>query len=375
MVGLPVGNMDKIIIHSKIRDFEVAFLKDFSFVADLVKIPHSVVVVGSVVYDIYKERIFNKFPKEKLIVLKLNEQKKTLKTVTEIYKKLFLFTAKRNLTLISFGGGINQDVTGFVASTIYRGINWIYIPTTLLAMADSAIGLKTSLNISSVKNAIGTFYPPSQIIINVDFLKTLKKKDFLAGVGEIVKFLLMKDNPLKHLEDSVKKIRLLNLNSNNSFVTKIIKESIEIKKSYMEGDEFDLGKRNLLNYGHELGHALEAASAFKIPHGVGVIIGMIFANIVALNRKWVGQRIFEEVNKKMLFPNIPSDAIKIDKEFFVYSKLLEKIKKDKKRTGDDLPLVLPKNNFELIKINNLNFKEFRSNLSQLLKILQPFFST
>src|SRR3989338_4299531 len=256
--------MDKLIIKSRIRDFSVEFVDDFSFVDELLDIKNYVVITGQTVYKYYKDVIFCRFPKDRLIILKLDEQRKTLSTVTEIYKKLLPLTAKKNLTLISFGGGINQDVTGFVASTLYRGINWIFIPTTLLAMADSAIGLKTSLNHESCKNVLGTFYPPTRIFINTDFLKTLKKTDFISGVGEIIKLMLMKNKPLKSLDDSIKKIEKLKLNNDKKFITNIIKESIEIKKSYIEGDEFDLGKRNLLNYGHELGHALEAASNFKI---------------------------------------------------------------------------------------------------------------
>ena len=138
-------NMDKLIIKSHIRDFTVKFTDDFSFIDELLNIKYYIVIIGQTVYEYYKDQIFSRFPKDRLIVLKLNEQRKTLNTVTKIYKELLPLTAKKNLTLISFGGGINQDVTGFVASTLYRGINWIFIPTTLLAIADNAIFLKTSL--------------------------------------------------------------------------------------------------------------------------------------------------------------------------------------------------------------------------------------
>lgn len=359
--------MDKLIIKSRIRDFNVEFVDDFSFVDELLNINNYVVIVGQTVYKYYKDIIFNRFPKDRLIILKLNEQRKTLKTVTEIYKKLLPLTAKKNLTLISFGGGINQDVTGFVASTLYRGINWIYVPTTLLAMADSAIGLKTSLNHESYKNVLGTFYPPANIYICTDFLKTLQKTDYLSGVGEIIKFMLMKKNPIKNLDDSIKKIEKLKLNKDREFITDIIKESIEIKKSYMEGDEFDLGKRNLLNYGHEIGHALESTSNFRIPHGIGVIIGIIFANLVSVQRGWIDESINEKINKLLLLPNITT--VKLKKEYLDYEIILEKIKKDKKRISDKLPLVLPKRNLNLVKITDLDFVEFKKALQKLIRII------
>lgn len=359
--------MDKLIIKSRIRDFDVEFVDDFSFVDKLLDIKNYVVIVGQTVYQHYKNKIFTRFPKDRLIVIKLNERTKTLDTVIKIYKKLLPLTAKKNLTLISFGGGINQDVTGFVASTLYRGINWIYIPTTLLAMADSAIGLKTSLNHELYKNVLGTFYPPSTIYICADFLNTLEKTDYLSGVGEIIKFMLMKKNPIKNLDGSIKKIEELKLNNNKKFVIDVIKESIEIKKSYMEGDEFDLGRRNLLNYGHELGHALEATSNFAVPHGIGVIIGIIFANLVSAQRSWIDEKLNDKINKFLLLPNIKT--VKLKSDYFDSKTLLEKIKKDKKRVSDKLPLVLPNENFELVKITDLDFDEFKKTLQKLIKIV------
>lgn len=368
MVGLLADkNMDKIIIKSRIRDFEVEFVDNFSFVDNLLDIKNYIVIVGKTVYKHYKDTIFNRFPKDHLIVLQLDEQRKTLGTVIEIYKKLLPLTAKKNLTLISFGGGINQDVTGFVASTLYRGVNWIYVPTTLLAMADSSVGLKTSLNHESYKNVLGTFYPPSKIFICTDFLNTLQKTDYLSGVGEIIKFMLMKKDSIRNLDNSIKKIEKLKLKNDKEFILNTIKESIEIKKSYMEGDEFDLGKRNLLNYGHELGHALEATSNFAIPHGIGVIIGIIFANFVSIQRGFIDVKLNEKINKYLLLPNI--NTVKLKKEYFSKEILLEKIKKDKKRISEKLPLVLPNKDFELIKITELNFIEFEKALQKVIKLI------
>jgi 3-dehydroquinate synthase len=234
-------------------------------------------------------------------------------------------------------------------------------------MADSAIGLKTSLNHESYKNVLGTFYPPSSIFICADFLNTLSETDYLSGVGEIIKFILMKKDSIKNLDDSIKKIEKLKLNNDKEFIINIIKKSIEIKKSYMEGDEFDLGKRNLLNYGHELGHALEAASNFKVPHGIGVIIGIIFANLVSVQRGLLDEKLNEKINKYLLLPNIIT--VKLEKKYFNEEILLEKIKKDKKRVSEKLPLVLPDKKFELIKITDLDFIEFEKMLQKLKKLI------
>jgi len=122
-----------------------------------------------------------------------------------------------------------------------------------------------------------------------------------------------------------------------------------------------------LNYGHELGHALEATSNFEIPHGIGVIIGMIFANLVSVQRGWINKSINEKINKILFLPNIKT--VKLKKEYFDYEIILEKIKKDKKRVSDKLPLVLPRKNFELVKITDFGFDEFKKTLQELIKII------
>lgn len=354
-----------MIINSKIKDFEVEFTDDLDFINKFSKLEPFVVIVGLNVYSIYKKKIFNKFPKENIIVLKLGEENKTIDTVTKIHKELLEKVAKKNLTIISFGGGINQDVVGFAASTLYRGVNWIYVPTTLLAMADSAIGLKTSLNLKYYKNVIGTFYPPTKIFINVDFLKTLPKLNYYSGVGEIIKFYLMQRNAISNLKETLKKINELKDSNNKKKILRIIEESIKIKLSYMEGDEFDTGRRNLLNYGHEFGHALEPASHYEIPHGVAILIGIIFANTVSYKRGLIREDIYNYLNNKLLIPNIPVDVLKLKKKYFDKDTILENMKKDKKRIGEGLVLVLPQKDFSLIKVNDLTIDEYESSLIEL----------
>lgn len=357
--------MEEMVIKSPLRDFRVVFAEDFSFIDEFIKTDNYVVIVDRNIYLLYKKELFKKFSTKKTIVILFTEQAKTLDTVKAIYEKLLAFTAKKNLTIISFGGGISQDVVGFAASTLYRGVQWIYVPTTLLAMADSAIGLKTSLNFKKYKNVLGTFYSPTKVIINSHFLKTLPKKEYYSGMGEIVKFYLMKERAVEELEESVKKINMLRKGNDLDFVVKIIKESMGIKLSYMRGDEFDTGRRNLLNYGHEFGHALESSSQFSIPHGIAIMIGMIFANYVALDRGYLKKDLCNNINSRMLFPNIPFELIKLRKEAFDKKTLFENMKKDKKRVTKDLVLVLPKKNFVLQKIDDLGYGEFDKNLNIL----------
>lgn len=358
-----------LTIPSRLRSFTVLFEDDFDFIQNLLALPNSVLIVGRNVYALYR-RLFASVKGERLIVLPLEEKHKTLDTVMIIYEKLLRFSAKKNLTVVSVGGGTNQDVVGFAASTLYRGIRWIYVPTTLLAMADSAIGLKTSLNVRHAKNAVGTFYPPHSIYICIRFLETLPRIEYLSGIGEITKFFLMKKDAYTHLHSSVRTLNALRVHNSGVFVARVIDESIQIKLRYMRGDEFDQGRRNLLNYGHELGHALESVSRFRIPHGIGVLLGMVFANAISFKRQWLDKNTFTYINEKLLLPNIPDRSKLLRRNYFHTDAIIAAMKQDKKRTSDGLVLVLPQKNLSLRKVHDLSVAEIESGLGLLRKIVQ-----
>jgi 3-dehydroquinate synthase len=351
--------MDDLTIKSKLGAIKVSFIDDFSFLYSLFKDPRTIVITGKDFYKLYR-KIFCDLPYKKLIVVPLSEKTKTLKTVIRLYRNLLDLPYKKNLTVVSLGGGINQDVVGFLAATLYRGIRWIYVPTTLLAQADSSIGLKTSLNLDSYKNIVGTFYTPKEIYISVYFLKTLSEVDFHSGVGEVLKLMLMDKRVKDKLPSIEKNILTLIKREDMDSLKRIIRKTINIKLSYMKGDEFDYGKRNLLNYGHEIGHALESACNFVIPHGVAVLYGILFANQVSFQRDWIAEKHFDLINKivKSAFPK----SLRIKKEYFNIQKILLGMRMDKKREGNDLVLVLPQKDLSLIKITDFKEKECMENL-------------
>ncbi len=364
---------NNFIIPSKIKSFRVIFVKDLNFLKELRDIPTAVVICGKNVFRLYRKSVFDQFPRDRLIVMPLEEKNKNLDSVRFIYDKLLKYPFKKNLTVVSFGGGVNQDVVGFTVSTLYRGVNWIYVPTTLLAQADSAIGLKTSLNYRNFKNVLGTFYPPDKIYIHTGFLDTLPKRDYFSGLGEVTKLLLMEKNSYKNLENITEIIKSLTGKKDHKLQEKIIKECIRIKLEFMAGDEFDRGKRNLLNYGHELGHALESVSDYQIPHGSAVVIGMMFANLVAFRRGWMKSGLFDSLNSNIFLPQLSYGMI-LKNNFFSLSPLISAMKKDKKRTGNDLTLVLPKDNLDLIKITDYNTAEFKKNLKEFTLLLNKLIS-
>jgi len=185
--------MKTLALNSNIHNYEVEFMNDFSFFKKFLELDKKAFIIDANVYGHYRE-LFKDIKGDELLLLDAIEEKKTLKSVEEIYKFLATKDAKRNITLISIGGGITQDVTGFAASTVYRGIKWIFLPTTFLSQADSCIGSKTSLNFETYKNILGGFYPPHKIYIQPDFLATLTRKDYFSRIGEIIKFSLFKES-------------------------------------------------------------------------------------------------------------------------------------------------------------------------------------
>lgn len=348
-----------IVIESNIKNYEVFFKNNFTFFDKLIEIENSVFIVDKNIFELYPN-LFKNISEENIFVFEAIEQNKTLEYVGNIYDFLIDKKAKRNTTIISIGGGITQDVTGFVASTLYRGVKWIFLPTTFLAITDSCIGSKTSINYSKYKNLIGTFYPPNSIYINVDFLQTLPELDFYSGVGETIKFQLMKE---EYPKDFNKVIAIVEkLKSNKKTRLEIIKENIDVKLGYMRGDEFDLGRRNLLNYGHCFGHALETSSGYYVPHGIAVTVGIIFANILANKRGIISSQINDQLIKKLLVPNIP---LKMRKKDFDREILLSSMKNDKKRIGKYLTVIIPNGDFSMVKVDDVTDEEFNSVLTVL----------
>ena len=283
-------------IKSNIKTYKAFFEKDDTFLKDLSELENSVFVIDENVYNLHKNGCLKYIPTEKIIQLEISEEKKNINTVCELYEKIMKFAPRKNLNLVSIGGGITQDLTGFVASTLYRGVNWIFVPTTLLAQVDSCIGAKTSLNFENYKNLVGTFYPPSKIYIYPEFLNTLTRDDFYSGVGEMAKLHLM--NGEDDTKIFVENLSLIDKRDGEILLERT-KSCLNIKKSYIEDDEFDTGKRNMLNYGHCFGHAIESSTDFAISHGQAVVLGMILANKMA-----VKQGLLLPINEKFIYENV-----------------------------------------------------------------------
>lgn len=354
--------MNDLVVTSKLGDYRVSFEPDFSFLGSLAALENRVVVVDRNVLRLYADAL-QVFGSSEIIAFDALEDRKNLESVMSLYDALMSRQAKKNLTLVSIGGGITQDVTGFAASTLYRGIPWIFVPTTLLAQADSCIGSKTSLNFRSYKNLVGTFYPPRRVHIHTGFVRTLTENDYFSGLGEVLKLQIMKDGPLDLAAASA---TIAEARARDDRMLELIRDCLDVKISYLKDDEFDRGRRNLLNYGHCFGHALETASSYRIPHGVAVVVGMMFANLLSVRRGWLGASLCAKIDETLLLPNLPKVVERSD---LAIERLLSGMRNDKKRIGRDLTVILPDSDLNLKKADDVRDDEVAGALEALSRRL------
>ena len=267
-----------------------------------------------------------------------SEINKNISNVNKILDILLQKNFSREDCLISVGGGITGDVCGFAASLFKRGLKFINIPTTLLAQVDSSIGGKTGVNTKYGKNLIGSFYQPSLVISDTNFLKTLPKREIICGYGEILKHSLIDNKKLfNFLNKNIKKI----LNLSSPFIETAIYESCKIKKKVVEKDEKEAALRKVLNFGHTFAHAYEAGLGYshKLNHGEAVILGMKTALNFSLRENILSKSEYNLIVNHINNSGLPSS---IKKYFSIkdLNKILSFMTKDKKNNSDKINLVL-----------------------------------
>ncbi|MEE9344295.1 MAG: 3-dehydroquinate synthase [Methylococcales bacterium] len=246
-------------------------------VVDLLVGSQVMIVTDTTVAPLYLEQVLTQFAGVDPVVVTLadGEQYKTLETVTIIFDALLKHRFSRNSTLIALGGGVVGDITGFAAACYQRGINFIQIPTTLLAQVDSSVGGKTGVNHPLGKNMIGAFYQPLGVITDTAVLATLPDRELKAGIAEVIKYGFIYDAAFfEWLELNLDKI----INQNQQTLAYAIQRACEIKAEIVAADEKELGIRAILNFGHTFGHAIETGCGYgTYLHGEAVSIGMCLA--------------------------------------------------------------------------------------------------
>ena len=287
-------------------------------------------------------KVLNHLPKKKLVIyyFNANEKNKNQKSIDNILSILLNKNFNRNDCVIAIGGGITGDVSGFAASIFKRGLKFVNIPTTLLSQVDSSIGGKTGINNKYGKNLIGTFYQPSLVVSDINFLKSLPKREIICGYGEILKHAIVADKKFFNFL-YINGFKILQLKS--PLIEKAIFKSCSIKKKVVEADEKEMGLRKILNFGHTFAHAYEATLGYskKLNHGEAVILGIKTASKFSLLNKILNIKEFELIESHLKKLKLPESINKFFSRKDLH-KILSFMKKDKKNNTSKVNLVLLK---------------------------------
>ncbi len=321
-------------IESRVSNYRLGFVDALQEIESYIDQPNTITFIDKNVSGLYPS-----LQREENVIVSSYESSKTYEVAGGLIWELTKRKANVRTKLVVIGGGILQDLVGFCASIYCRGIEYVLVPTTLLAQTDSCVGGKTSINFQGKKNIVGTFYPPTEIVIYPRFIETLPKADLYSGVGEIYKFHI--------LQNKISELDLRNIDG-------MILDGLKYKTDILSRDEFDKGERRFLNYGHTFGHALETSSNNQLPHGLAVILGCMIATRIAQSLGHTIEHFDQIINTGVTL--FRASNVSIESEWFDFHTLLEITKSDKKSTGEltmvlvnDKPFLEVVNNFSIVK--------------------------
>jgi 3-dehydroquinate synthase len=339
------------------KDFEVksifrtykAFFQSYE-----IALPNSIrngdiVIIDSKVAELYPNIL--KFSEaNKVFIIEASEDAKTYDNIGKLLSSIIAHGFSKTDRLIGIGGGVIQDITAFSSSILFRGVEWIFFPSNLLTQCDSCIGSKTSVNCGEFKNQLGGFYPPSEIYIDFNFWDTISEQEISSGLGEMLHYFFV---------DGVDNINQLESDITNSYNDKnlllsLVERSLSIKREMIEIDEFDKGPRNVFNYGHSFGHALESVTSYNIPHGIAVAIGMDLANIISVHKGLININTRNSARNVLCQVWKNTDVPQIDIEEYFNA-----LSKDKKNEGLTIKVILTRGYGEMFKTTLENSEEIR----------------
>lgn len=286
------------------------------------------------------------------------EENKTLDTVRDAYRFLIEEGFDRKDLLLALGGGVTGDITGFIAATYLRGIDFVQIPTTLLAQADSSIGGKTGVDFDGYKNMVGAFYMPKLVYLNVAVLKTLEDRQFYSGFAEIMKHGLIKDGGF--YEWLLEKMYEIHDRDEDTLLEMVMK-SCTIKKLVVEKDPKEQGDRALLNFGHTIGHAIEKAKHFQLTHGECVALGSVAAAFISWKHEWLSMEEYYEIRDMFVPFNLPISMEDIEPE-----EILTLTKSDKKAEGNTIKFILLKKVGKAVIDRNVTDEDILNAVKEIL---------
>ena len=308
------------------------------------------VISSPLVWRLHGRTMTDALPKAEPILIPDGERFKTVQTVTRIYESLIRAEADRSATILAFGGGVIGDLVGFAAATFLRGVALVHVPTTLLAQVDSSIGGKVGVNHALGKNLIGAFHPPRAVVIDPQWLETLPRREFRAGLYEIVKYGMIAS---PDLFDRVRRETAAVFERDPAVLVPIIVDSCRIKAAVVAADEREHDLRRTLNFGHTAGHAIEAITKYRrFRHGEAVAYGMLVAADIAGARGMLGradrQALADIIAHLGPLPPIADLSVK---------QILQTIRRDKKVLAGRLHVVLPTAIGQTVIVDDVSEKE------------------
>ena len=332
--------MKKIIVKLDKRSYPIFIGKNILLdrsLFDNVNKKNLVLITNKKIEKLHISKIKNTLLKKNKIIISDGEKYKNQDSITKIYNYLLKNKYSRDSCIVAFGGGVIGDMAGFAAATYQRGINFIQVPTTLLSMVDSSVGGKTGINHPLGKNMIGSFHQPIAVIVDTEILKTLSKRQFNAGMSEVIKYGIIKDkNFFNWIAKNTDKIKAQDSDS----IIKIVKRSCEIKAEIVALDEKEKNIRALLNLGHTFGHAIENYLGYgKWLHGEAVACGFLIACSVAIQKNTMDISEYNKIKSLLKAFSLPT---KLPKNINI-ERLFEIMSLDKKVKNNKMVYVIPNN--------------------------------
>ena len=359
--------MQKVRVDLAERSYSIVIgnecLKDIGSILEKFEFSNRMAIVSNpTIFDLYGRTVSGSIRDSGFelseIIIPDGEGYKSLLWVENIYSEMLKARLDRKSVLIALGGGVIGDITGFAASTYMRGIDFVQVPTTLLAQVDSSVGGKTGVNHMLGKNMIGAFWQPRTVWIDIDTLRTLPRREFLSGLAEVIKYGVIYDN---ELFDFLEKNREAILKLDKDVLTHLIKRSCEIKAEVVSKDEREAGLRAILNYGHTVGHALETVTGYKkYLHGEAVAIGMHIEAKLSQAQGLISAKQVNRIKKLIESYDLPTE-IPEDVEL---NSLFDVMQIDKKTVSGELNFILPE------KIGSVKIHKgiSRENINTVLQI-------
>lgn len=291
------------------------------------------IITDKNVNDLYGHKL-NSLENYHKVIIDPGENSKSIDMAIDILKEMLTKGLSRKSKVIAFGGGVVGDLAGFCSSIYMRGISFIQIPTTLLSQVDSSVGGKTGVNLLEYKNSIGSFYQPTKVIIDTELLKTLPYKQLLSGLGEIIKYGIIYDYSFfQYIVKEIHNIKALD----SDVILYVIRRCCEIKAEIVSQDEKEEGLRKILNFGHTIGHGLEAISSFsKYSHGEAIIIGMYAESLLAKKLDLIQEDYAMEILDFLESLGMDLDISSYPKEEFI-----DLLLHDKKNLKCKISFILP----------------------------------